>query len=65
MRVLFVTETPERASHMVDAYQRHAAHAAPAGLFLFTDRASLTAAPTILAATWLDGEGRERRLFGA
>jgi hypothetical protein len=63
MRVLFVTETPERASHMVDAYKAHAAHAAPAGLFLFTDRVSLAAVPTILSTTWLDGEGRERRLF--
>jgi hypothetical protein len=63
MRVLFVTETPERAAHMVDAYRTHAAHAAPAGLFLFTDRQELRAAATILTATWLNGEGRERRLF--
>jgi hypothetical protein len=63
MRVLFLTESPQRVVNMVDAYQKHAAAVASPRLFLFTDRASLTTAPSFFDAVWLDGEGKEHTLF--
>jgi len=61
-----LTEAPGalRAQNMIsDGYQRHLSRTYPAGLFLFTDHASLFSAEDFLDHGWLDGEGKRRRLL--
>jgi hypothetical protein len=64
-RVLIVTTTAERVRGMVEACGALSAAAdLPGRLFLFADRPSLLGAPGFLSARWIDGEGRERTVFG-
>lgn len=61
-----LTEAPGSkrvASMITEGYQRHLARLYPPGLYLFTDRRSLFAAPDMLEHHWLDGAGERRRLL--
>ena len=61
-----LTEAPgsKRVAGMItEAYQRHLARLYPPGLFLFTDRRSLFAAPDMLDHPWINGAGERRRLL--
>jgi Replication-relaxation len=62
-QVLMVTTTAVRALNMIDAYQRLIRPepvSAPAGLFLFTDRATVAAHDgDLLAVPWQNGAGKQ------
>jgi hypothetical protein len=62
MKVLFVTTSPERVAHMVEACGA-LRDALPFELFRFTDRTTLLASKTLFERCWVDGRGAARELF--
>jgi len=60
-RVLTLTTSPERIATMLAAL-KEITGGAGSNLFLFTDRATLAAAPDVLTLEWINGKGERVRL---
>ena len=64
-RILIVTTTQGRVNRMVDAFQAHAAtFNLPAKPFRFIALPQLQSCTSLFDPCWVDGEGRERSIFG-
>ena len=63
-RVLTEAPGPKRVANMIaEGYRQHLARSYPPGLYLFTDRRSLFAAPDMLDHHWINGAGEPHRLL--
>lgn len=63
IRTVTVTPGRQRIRNIIDAYREHVAAVAPAGLYLFADRASLSRSADILEFPFLDAAGNQIRLL--